>query len=338
MPSKPAVEHRQRVLHHLIQIGGHGLRGREARELREFVHQRAHGFHFARDGGGAFPQDAPRVGGAVSERGPSWRADAVGAKRDGRERILDLVRHAARHFVPGRGLLGAQQFAGVFHHQYESGAALLIERGHGERQMQHAPLGFVFNLRAGHAGAARAIHQVADLGGVVAGEQIAQARRPRHLLLGENPHQRAIHALDAAIGGERDNAGRDAFENRLGEAAAGFQLLAVGFQRLRHFVERLYQRGHLVDRADVHAISQIAFSNLLGGFEQRGDGRADLSGHVARDPGGEEKNEQRNQRQQQQVQAAEGFAVDGQPVIFGDVTSKSRPVWRPDSRACARKE
>jgi len=40
--------------------------------------------------------------------------DAIGAQRDGRQRILDFVRDAARHFVPGRGLLGAQQLAGIF--------------------------------------------------------------------------------------------------------------------------------------------------------------------------------------------------------------------------------
>ena len=97
--------------------------------------------------------------------------------------------------------------------------------------------------------------------------------------------------------------------------------LAVGFQRLGHFIEGLHQRGHLVDRAHVHAIAQIAFANLLGRLEQRGDGRADLSGHVARDPDGEEQNEQRDQRQQQQIHAAEGFAVHGQPVVFGHLAS-----------------
>ena len=52
--------------------------------------------------------------------------DALGGKRDGRQRILDLVRDAARHFVPGRGLLRAQQFAGVFQHHHEAGGQLLL--------------------------------------------------------------------------------------------------------------------------------------------------------------------------------------------------------------------
>ena len=40
-------------------------------------------------------------------------------KRDRRQRILQLVRDAARDFMPGRGLLGAQQLAGVFEHHHE---------------------------------------------------------------------------------------------------------------------------------------------------------------------------------------------------------------------------
>ena len=115
-----------------------------------------------------------------------------------------------------------------------------IQRGHGEGEVEDVPLGFVLNLGTGHAGAPGAIHQVTDLGGIIAREQVAQARRPRHLLLWKNSHQRTIDALNAAIGGERDNAGRDALENRFGEAPPRFQLLTVRLQRLGHLIESFY--------------------------------------------------------------------------------------------------
>ena len=88
----------------------------------------------------------------------------------------------------------------------------------------------------------------------------------------------------------------------------------------------------------MHAIAQIALADLLGGFQQRGDGRADLSGHVARDPDGEEQNEQRDQREQQQVQAAEGLLVHRQAIIIGDRTIDLAAAWPPDPAACAQKE
>ena len=51
----------------------------------------------------------------------SWRAIRSAHKRNRRQRILQLMRDAARHFVPGRGFLRAQQLAGVFEHHHESG-------------------------------------------------------------------------------------------------------------------------------------------------------------------------------------------------------------------------
>jgi hypothetical protein len=44
-----------------LRLAGHRLRGGEARKLRKFVGQRFNGFHFARDGPGAFAQNALRL-------------------------------------------------------------------------------------------------------------------------------------------------------------------------------------------------------------------------------------------------------------------------------------
>ncbi len=41
-------------------------------------------------------------------------ADTLGGERDGRERVLDFVGHALRHFLPRKLALGAKEFRGVF--------------------------------------------------------------------------------------------------------------------------------------------------------------------------------------------------------------------------------
>jgi hypothetical protein len=102
MPSRRPWKTASAPRHHLVQIAAHRLRGGEARELRELVHQRLHRFHRREMVLGALAQDAAFSGGRSSA--PVWRLDALGRKRDGGERILDFVRHAAGHLVPGGGL------------------------------------------------------------------------------------------------------------------------------------------------------------------------------------------------------------------------------------------
>ena len=48
MPSSRPVKTASAALHHFVQIRRRRLRGREARELRELVHQRLHRFHLLR--------------------------------------------------------------------------------------------------------------------------------------------------------------------------------------------------------------------------------------------------------------------------------------------------
>ena len=63
-----------------------------------------------------------------------------------------------------------------------------------------AVAGAQLELARSHAGAPRALHQVLDLGGVFAREEILQARGRGHLLAGKDLGQRAVHALDGAVG------------------------------------------------------------------------------------------------------------------------------------------
>ena len=124
--------------------------------------------------------------------------------------------------------------------------------------------------------------------------------RAVHLLFGKDLSQRAIHALDAAVGRDRDHAGGNAFENRFGEAAAASSSrLLLSSSRVislnpRTSAASSSMAGHF------HAIAQIALAHLAGRVQQRGDRHADLPGQKQRDPGGDEQHEQRDQGQQQQ--------------------------------------
>ena len=176
------VKYQQRFRDHLVQIAAHGLRRGEARELRELVHQRLHRFHRSARWWRRTRAECGRRP-AAGRRRSSWRPMRSARKRDRRQRILDLVRDAARHLVPRRGLLRAQQFAGVFEHHHEAGGAASL------RAPRPSPRGAILRLSVRnsslprrHAGAPRALHQVLDLGGVFAREQIFQARGARDRL------------------------------------------------------------------------------------------------------------------------------------------------------------
>jgi hypothetical protein len=79
--------------------------------------------------------------------------DEFGVERDGSERVLDLVRDAARDFFPCTLLLREQQLGGVFDHQdVADGFAVgsrAFEQCDGGREVQHAGAGGHLHLRGG---------------------------------------------------------------------------------------------------------------------------------------------------------------------------------------------
>ena len=87
-------------------------------------------------------------------------------------------------------------------------------------------LGAQLDLARGGAGAAGALHQILDFGGILARKQVLEARGAGGLLGRENLGERAVDALDGAIGADGNDAGGDAFEDGFGEAAAAVELAA----------------------------------------------------------------------------------------------------------------
>ena len=243
-----------------VQVAADRLRGGKAGELGELVDQRFDGFDGLGNGGGAFVENA--VGRRRNVDAIDLARNALGGEGDGRQRILDFVRHAAGHFVPGGGLLRAQQFAGVLEHDDEAGGQLLFERGDRDGNLQLARGVAHFELAGGGAGAAGALHQVLDFRGVVAGKEVFEAGGPGDGFGRQDLGKRTVDALDRAVGGDGDHAGRNTFENRLGKAVAPVEFAAAGFESRGHLVEVAHEQGQFVHRAHVHAVGEIALAHL----------------------------------------------------------------------------
>ena len=87
-------------------------------------------------------------------------ADALGGKRNRRKRVLDLVRHPARHFAPCGLLLRLQQVRQIFKDQHVPEALfLMLQGGHGEGRIQLGARQRDFSLAGGNAHAIGAAQQ-----------------------------------------------------------------------------------------------------------------------------------------------------------------------------------
>src|ERR1041385_5701924 len=119
---------------------------------------------------------------------------------------------------------------------------------------------FEVDLARGYARAPRAFQQELNLRHVFRREEVAELHGAFDLFFGEQAAQRAIHALDAAIAAERDDTGRNAFENRLGEPAPALELAAVRLELEHHLVEGSHQCSQFVDRQDLNPVPEIALA------------------------------------------------------------------------------
>ena len=119
-----------------LMFAGLRLRRGKAGQGGELVHQRAHCFDRSADGFGATVQnfERSRIGRRAALQMP---ADALRRERDGGQRVLDLVRHPARHFAPGCLLLRLEQVGQIFEDQHiAQPLASMLQRGHGDGRVE----------------------------------------------------------------------------------------------------------------------------------------------------------------------------------------------------------
>src|SRR6185312_12291948 len=320
-PFEPPVEDSDAGGHYFVEIAEHKLCGGEAGELRELVNQPLNGRGLIENGAGAFAQHA--VQGFGQRRAIRLADNAFGAERDGGERITDFVRDTPRHLAPRRDFLSAQQIARVFDHDNKAGIAAAglssaFNGRDGDSEMERTRGCIDLELARGDAGAAGAIHQVAYFGGVLSREEIIE---PRDAFTGAGKHlsENVVDSQNHAGGIHGDDSGGNALENGFGEPPARFQLGAVGFEIRRHAVEAVHQDGEFVNAGGAHAIGKIAAADFADTLYELRNGRADLARKILREPGGDEQDEQRDERQHLQEIGADAFSLPAQQVVLVDV-------------------
>ena len=216
---------------------------------------------------------------AAIENGGAMRSALKG---DGRKRILQFVSDAPGDFVPGRGLLGAQQFAGVFenHSQNLGLQGLRGQRGHRDREMQDLRGRVHVDLAGGDAGAAGALHQVVEF------------RRRLRAKTGRSDARRARLAPAAASLAAHDSRAECGHRRCTERTPVGILSRMVSVKRRRLSSSRLLASssciislkartsvGQFVDGFSTDAVAQVAFAD----FAPRRPARAEIGEMIWRE-------------------------------------------------------
>ena len=223
----------------------------------------------------------------------------LGGKLDRRQRVLDLVRDAARDVGPGGLALRELQFGDVVEGDDEAVRPARVSSAPIRTSSVRGLLGGPMRTSSvrGRSGAARAAAISSANSGTTSprSRPIAASRSTPEQLGGG-----AVGQLDPATRVEADHAGRNALQHRLGEPAAAVDLAvrlhqfgALRGELAGHAVERARQAGEFVaGLALLDAHAQIAAAHPFGGVDQGADRAGDLIGHDQADQRRREQHQQ----------------------------------------------
>ncbi len=264
---------------------------------------------------------------------PNFRFNRSADSWIGSQRVLDLVGDAARDIRPGSAALRRDQIADVV-----EGDDVAVRRPCG-------PFGGDANVYRPLAPVARDRDLVAVFGAVV-----AQRRRYHRFERGhefrdqpadcsafvdaEEAERGTVGDGDATLRVDADDAGGDAGEHRLGEPAAGIDLIAGGDQFLalgaklgRHRVEGGAKRADVaVGIARLDGDLQIAARNLLGRVDEPSDRGHQPIGEADPQPDGRQEHDDRHAEEEDAEGDLDAEARGLQRSIFGDVVVGHRQV------------
>jgi hypothetical protein len=195
--------------------------------------------------------------------------DELGIERDGRERVLDLMRDTACDLLPGTLALGTEQFSGVFDDQnvpemIASGGCGVFKNRNGCGEVLEAGCGVHLHLVGRRAHAMRAAQQAVQRIDDVRRQHSGEIEADELLLAAgiEQLGESSIGDNDVAIGRQRYNAGGNSLDDGL---ELGATRLEVGVQTrelrgrvLGDVVRRFKIGGHVVEAFD-------EFAELFGG-------------------------------------------------------------------------
>ncbi len=232
--------------------------------------------------------------------------------------ILDLVRHAARRFLPRRGALGRDEGGRVLE-RHDPGARVGGPGGNpGHAGLEHA--GADLQRRLARAGRrSRAREELGERGEGLGREKVLRAREPGVLVAAEQAPRGLVEEIQRVVVAERDDAGVEPREDRAHAAALlvdalvrrgelgvrGDELGPALAQLGRHRVEGARERGDLV--ASLHLDERVEVARA--DTPRRGGERRDRARHAAReeepDPHGREENEEREEEEEEHLHGLE---------------------------------
>ena len=209
-----------------------------------------------------------------------FAADALGRELDRGQRVLDLVRDAPRHVGPGGGALRRDEIGDVVERDRRDPAprlraCSLVTRTLMVRSLPLRVIWICCCIRRWRA------WLISSTSGATSGSTMAIGLAEQ-VLARRSPSRASVEGLTMVIepaGIDADHAGRDAGQNRFGEAAAAVHQVAGGGQavvlaaQLRgHLVEGLAQMAEIaLAPAHGHLDIEVAGRDLVGGVDQPPD-------------------------------------------------------------------
>lgn len=254
-----------------------------------------------------------------------FHGQALGRELDGRERVLDFVREAARDLAPGLGALGGHHFRDVVEHQQafvvgqqgaarDEGDAFVEGRGAVRAELEGLLPVAAFVLRLVGQEALELLQHAAAKGlqSRHLGQWLAHVHGQRRV---QDARRAGVDAAHTALLVEHDDTGGEVVQDGLQVVARGVHLLHALLHRgarvrevLCHVREGAREARELVARGQCGLGREVAgrhFAHALGEHEQRAH---QLVAQQHGQQHGAEHGEEQRQRERADVHAAQTFA------------------------------
>ena len=210
---QPVVEP-QRVGQQRVEIDRHRPRRRQPREVRELVDQSLESLHLSDDGCRALIDEGP----GLCRRARQVATDPLRAQLNRGERVLDLVRQAARNVAPRGYSLSPKQWRHIIKHHYDAIQLVLTwqaRRRDGEMTLSTFPRQRHLLRRASQRPAAGLTQHRPERREVRPFEHRG-GRLPDHRRVDvQQPGSRGVDRAETTYRVDRDHPGRDSLQDGL---------------------------------------------------------------------------------------------------------------------------
>ena len=297
------------------------MRQRRARIVAEIIDHVLHRLDLIDDGLRRAVEQLARGAGQLIGQ---LELQPFGGKLDRRQRILDLMSQALRHFAPrGRTLRGYQPRDVVEHHHVAAAARARQGRAAHQQRLRHAVGARDFELFLPFVAAPGEAAQDGAGQRFVARPVLQPRLLEAGQIVAENRRRAAIRRPQAKAHIESQHAGGQIRQHRfeIGLRRLGLQAMVLGLrarlaQLMRHAVEGMRQHAQFVGRFDRRARREVATSHRLRAFGQDQQRPRQTLGQKESQGNRGEQRQQQGQRQGQRIDALQAHPAELQFLII----------------------